>query len=80
MPPRATHVRQTRVIRERLYAGARGDGRAGLVECDVAVRPNAPQEQLNAAAVHYFLLVTVALCLQVIGVAVEEVHIGRAVE
>lgn len=49
-----------------------------LTECNVAVRADAAEEELDAAQCRDLRLVAVALCLEVRRVAVEDVDVGGA--
>ena len=66
-----------RVEGQRLDARAAREARAGLVEGDVAVGPDAAEEELDAAVLRDLCLVLVALLLQVRGAAVEDVYVAR---
>ena len=60
---------------EGFLAGAAGEAGAGLVEGDMAVRTDAAHEQVDAAGSEDGLLVVLALGLQVLGIAVEDMDI-----
>ena len=73
--PEEARVREDRVVRERLDARARLQRRARLVERDVPVLADPAQEELDAAVRLDLRLVRVALCDQVLRVAVQDVHL-----
>lgn len=65
------------VVGKGLDAGSGPETGSWLVEGDVAVGADATQEQLDAAGGLDLLLVLVAFSLEVRGVAIEDVDIGR---
>ena len=65
------------VVREGLDARAAREGRAGLVERDVAVLADPTEEELDPAVGLDLLLVGFALADEVLGVAVEDVDLLR---
>lgn len=74
-------VREDGVVREGLDAGARRQAGSGLVERDVAVLADAAEEELDAAVRLDLGLVRLARADEVLGVAVEDVHLrGRDVD
>ena len=70
-------VHDQRVVGQCLDAGARVERRERLVEGQMAVFADTAQEEVDAPCAANLLLVFVALLLQVGGVAVEDVDIGR---
>ena len=76
-----TGVDDQGVLGQSADTGARSQGGEGLVEGDVAVHAAAAQEQINAAVGSDLVLITLALGFQILGHAVENVHIfGRNVD
>ena len=65
------------IVRQRFYASARRQGGPWLVERDVAVRPDATQEQLDASVRLDLGLIGVALGLKIVSVPVEYVDVFR---
>jgi len=70
-------VGQHRVVGERLDAGARRQARARLVEGDMAVLADASQKEIDASDCFDLCLVLHTLGLEVLCVAVEDVHVAR---
>ena len=57
--------------------GPRHQARSGLVEGDVAVGPDAADEELDAAGLGDLPFVLLTLGLKARRVAIEDVHVGR---
>ena len=70
-----TAVGDDGVCRQALHAGAALQGAEGLVEGDVTIGANAAHEEVNAAGILDGLLVGSALGSQILGIAVQDVHV-----
>ena len=75
--PEEARVGEDGVVRERLDARARLEGRTRLVERDVPVLADTAEEELDAAVRGDLGLVGLALEDEVLGVAVQDVDLGR---
>ena len=72
-----TRVGDDRVGSQRLHACTRAEGRTRLIEGDVSVGTDTTQEKIHATYSLHASLVACALSLNILGVAVEDVHILR---
>ena len=68
-------VGDNRIGGQRLLARAAGEARSRLIEGDMTVGANAADEKVDASCGLDHLLVVVTLCLQVLGITVEDMDI-----
>lgn len=71
-----SRVGENGVVCQGLDPGSTGQARPGLVESDVAVLANAGKEEVDTADGLDGIFVGDALGLEVLGIAVQDVHVG----